>query len=387
MTREIIMGIDVGTSSVKTIIAEKNKSDAAPYILGAGISPSHGLRKGVIINTQDVAIAIKNSVKNASKNLNNKPRQAFVSINGIGIDGIKSKGSVVVSRADHEISENDLKRVISQSEEQLKRSSSPYILNREILHTFPLSYRIDNETIIGDPAGMKGGKLEVETLFITVPSQHLSNLLKSVDMAGITVEDIVADPLAMSHAILNKKEKEVGCLLVSIGGDISSLIVFEEGNPISLEILPIGSNHITYDIAQGFQVLLEEADQLKMNYGNDLATKKKLNTIIVPRLNDIFELIENHLVKIKRTKLLPAGIIISGGGANLSGIDEIAKSSLKLPTRLSRPSLSAINDPVWSVALGLCYAGFGEKNNSIGAGGIGSKAKNLFSRCIKNLLP
>ncbi|MFC1756875.1 cell division protein FtsA [Patescibacteria group bacterium] len=393
MTREIIMGIDIGTSSVKTIIAERKKTDTMPYILGVGISPSHGLRKGVVVNPQDVSIAIKNSLNQALKTADVTTKNAIVSIGGTGIDGIKSKGSIAVSRADHEISENDLKRAINQSEAELRRSHSAHILNRDILHHFPISYNIDDNSVIGNPVGMKGEKLEVETLFITSLSQHVNSLLKSMDLANVTVEDVVADSMAMSHAILNKKEKEVGCLLVNIGGDTSSIVVFEEGGPISLEIFPIGSNHITYDIAQGLQILIDEADQLKISFGEDATIKRRLNSIIVPRLNDIFELVDGHLNKIKRNRLLPAGVILTGGGANLDGIQEVAKSSLKLPVQLSQPRFSGnsgniINDPTWSVALGLCYLGLGDEDSPlVSSKGLSKKAKNVLNKCFKNFLP
>jgi len=385
------MGIDVGTSSVKTIVAEKKNGDTLPYILGSGVSPSHGLRRGVVINNQEVADSIRSSVKQALKNSGVDIKHAFISMGGTGIDGIRSTGAIAVSRADKEISKNDLARVINQSETELKRNLSTQILNRNILHHFPLSYRIDGETIIGSPIGMKGEKLEVDTLFITGLSQHVNNLLKSVDLAGINTEDIVVDSIATSHSILNNKEKEVGCLLVNIGGDTSSIVVFEEGGPVSLEIFPIGSNHITYDIAQGFQVLLDEADELKINFGEDSTTKRKLNTIIVPRLTDIFELVEKHLHKIKRTQLLPAGVILTGGGANLLGIDEVAKSSLKLPVQMSQPYFSGnskniLNDPTWSVALGLCYMGLKKDGDSF-SNQIGSKTKNILNKCFRNFLP
>lgn len=392
MARELVMGIDIGSSAVKTVIAEKNKDSASPSILGAGISQSHGLRKGSVINPHDVSLAIKNSVKKAQAKTGINIKQAFISIGGSELNGIRSKGSIAVSRADREISENDVKRAIHQSEVQLGRNASSYLLNRDVVHFFPMSYRVDEEQIIGDPVGLKGEKLEVETLFITSPNQHLNSLIKSVELAGITIQDIIADSWAMSHILLSQKEKEVGCFLINIGGETTTLMVLEEGGPVSMEISPIGSNHITYDIAQGFQVLLDEAEQLKISYGSDSATKKRLSAIIEPRLKDIFELAENHLTKIKRVKLLPGGIMLTGGGANLPGIEEIAKKSLKLPVQLNRLNLSGdtkndFTNPVWSVALGLCFMGLNQQIGSTGPNGIGGKTKNKMLKWFKNFLP
>jgi len=201
MAREIIMGIDVGTHSVKTIIAESGDNERSLRIIGTGLSPVLGIRKGFIINPHDVAHAIRNSVKAAQEKTGLRIKEAFISVGGAGAEGIRSKGSIVVSRADNEITENDVKRAIAQSETQLLRNLSSYMLNREILENYPLSFKIDEDLVAGNPAGMKGEKLEVETLFLTTPSQHMANLLKSMELAGITVEDAVPEPIAISRLL------------------------------------------------------------------------------------------------------------------------------------------------------------------------------------------
>ncbi|MDD5032800.1 MAG: cell division protein FtsA [Candidatus Pacebacteria bacterium] len=392
MARDIIMGIDIGTSSIKTAIAEKRKNETLPYILGTGSSPSLGLRKGYIIDSREVGAAIKDSLKKARENTGISIKQAYVSVGGAGIDAVRSKGSIAVSRADHEISDADVKRSLSQCETQLRRTSSSYLLNRDIIHVFPIAYKIDDEPVMGNPVGMRGEKLEVDALFITILSQHLSGLEKSLEIAGISIEDVVVDSWATSHALLGKKDKEVGCILVNIGGDTSSLMVFEEGGPISHEILPIGSNHITYDIAQAFQVGLNEAEEFKLSYGKDIAIKKKLASVIEPRLKDIFEFVENHLDKIKRAKLLPGGIILTGGGSKLEGIDEIAKKSLQLPVKICRGEFPGAPkgshaDPSWSVALGLCLIGANESNIPSFGQDIMSKPKGKIAQFFKNFIP
>lgn len=396
MSREIIMGIDVGTSNVKVVVMEKNSETALPRVVSTGLSVSQGLRRGYIVNPAETANSIRDAVTQAKKAANLNIKNAFISIGGAGLQGVHSKGSVLVSRTDHEINENDQKRSISQSEAQLNRNSSSYLLNREILHIFPVSYKIDGEQIMGDPVGMKGEKLETETFLITYPSQHLSNLIKSMELAGVTIEDAIAKPWAMSHTLLNRQEKEVGSLLINIGGDTSTIIVFEEGVPISSEVFPFGSNHITYDIARGFQVPLQEAEELKLSYDSDSSIKKKLANIIEPRLSDIFELVETHLDKINRVGLLPAGIIITGGGANLPRIDEIAKKALSLPVQLRQsrfyedPKFTVAN-PMWSVAAGVCLASLNGKENSehrgITSKSIGNSAKKVIFNWFKKLLP
>lgn len=383
------MGIDVGTFAVKTVIAERRGGDSLPYILAVGMAPSHGLRKGFIINHEDLSLSIKESVKQALEKTNLNIKEAFISMDGGGLEGKRSEGSIIVARTDNEITESDVKRALAQSEAQLNRNSSSYLLNREILHTFPISFRVDDEFVIGNPVGMKGEKLEIETLFATSHSQQLNYLIKSMEMAGIKVEDIIAAPWATSHAILSRKEKEVGCVLVNIGGDTSSLVVFEEGNPVSMETLPVGSNHITYDIAHAFQVLLDEAEDLKISYSVDSSIKRKLSNIVEARLSDVFEFVGNHLDGIQRSGLMPGGIILTGGGANLLGTDEVARKILKLPSQLSQAKMpenldNDASNPSWSTALGLCCVGLGEQNS---IGKAGSKLKKTLIRTIKIFVP
>ncbi len=389
------MGIDVGTSAVKTIILEKKKGDGLPSVIGTGISLSYGLRKGFIVNPSETASSIKESLKQAKTAAGVNLGNAFVTIGGGGLQGIRCKGSILVSRADHEITDGDLKRVLTQSEAQLNRASSTFLLNRNILHSFPIYYRVDGEQIIGNPAGMKGEKLEIETLFVTCQTQHFNNLIKSMEMAGVGIEDLSAAPWSMSHAILSQQEKEVGSLIINIGGDTSSIIVFEESAPISMEVFPIGSNHITYDIARGFQISLEEAEEMKLSYDTEVSAKKKLTAIIEPRLNDIFELVQNHLVKINRAKLLPAGAILTGGGSNLSRITEIGKEALSLPVQVGQPrfiasaqnSKHSVLNPIWSVALGICLENMGEKKESNRDSHFsGQISKKGFFGWIKNLI-
>ncbi len=389
------MGIDVGTSAVKNIILEKKKGDGLPSVIGTGISLSYGLRKGFIVNPSETASSIKESLKQAKTAAGVNLGNAFVTIGGGGLQGIRCKGSILVSRADHEITDGDLKRVLTQSEAQLNRASSTFLLNRNILHSFPIYYRVDGEQIIGNPAGMKGEKLEIETLFVTCQTQHFNNLLKSMEMAGVGIEDLSAAPWSMSHAILSQQEKEVGSSIINIGGDTSSIIVFEESAPISMEVFPIGSNHITYDIARGFQISLEEAEEMKLSYDPEVSAKKKLTAIIEPRLNDIFELVQNHLVKINRAKLLPAGAILTGGGSNLSRITEIGKEALSLPVQVGQPrfiasaqnSKHSVLNPIWSVALGICLENMGEKKESNRDSHFsGQISKKGFFGWIKNLI-
>jgi cell division protein FtsA len=236
-------------------------------------------------------------------------------------------------------------------------------------------------------------KLEVKTLFITCLDHHLNDLIEAAAEAGVEAEDVVAAPIAASLVTLTKTQKIAGCVLANIGSETVSIAVFENDIPISLEVFPFGSNDITNDIALGLRVPLEEAEEIKkgsivgVNY-----PRRKLEEIISARLSDIFELIEAHLKKIGRSGLLPAGIVITGGGSAIETIGELAKSALRLPSKIGtitfgEGSKGQIKDASWSVAYGLCIiglAGGGDEPNSIG---LAKRAKNDFLGWFKQFLP
>jgi cell division protein FtsA len=236
-------------------------------------------------------------------------------------------------------------------------------LNKKIIHSIPVQYKIDGKAVLGKPEGMRGSKFEVKTLYITCLEQHLNDLIQAVEESGISVQDVMASPIAASLVTLSKSQKIAGCVLANIGSETVSISVFENNTPVSLEVFPIGSTDITNDIALGLKVPLEEAEQIKLGVITGTSySRKKLEEIIYARVSDIFELIENHLKKIGRDGLLPAGIVLIGGGAGLSGIEEMAKSSLKLPSRIGTLSLGlsekqSFKDSIWAVAYGLCILG------------------------------
>ena len=223
-----------------------------------------------------------------------------------------------------------------------------------ILHTIPLGYKIDGKKVLVRPHGMKGGILEVRTLFVTCLEQHLEDLVSAVEAAGVRVDDVIAAPIAESSVALSKLQKKAGCVLANIGAETVSISVFEEGIPVSLQVFPIGSTDITNDIALGLKVPLEEAERIK-KFRDEGNLKRKVDEIIEARLSDIFELIEAHLRKIGKNGLLPAGIILTGGGAIIGAIEDLAKSSLRLPAKVATPR--DIRDLSWSIAYGLCLLG------------------------------
>lgn len=396
MARKIITGIDVGTSRIKVVVTEQ-KEGGNLNIIGIGQRNSQGIRRGYVVNFEEAVENIRSAIKNAEKTSAIPIKHVYVAIGGMGLGSTKSKGSVMISKADGEVTDYDVKRVIDQCESNLSNVS-----NKQIIHEVPLVFKIDGNIVLGKPVGMKGSKLEAETLFITSLNQHVLDLLKAVESAGAVVDDIVASPLAASSVVIGKHQKEVGCVLANIGAGTVSIVVFEEGGPISLEVFPIGSIHITNDIALGLQIPLEEAEKIKIEYGqNPPFSKKQLSNIIEARLNDVFELIESHLKKINRNRLLPAGIILTGGGSSLFSLEDIAKASLHLPAKISTPlplqnlginitgtyKDRVLNDPGWSVALGLCVMDFKDEiYEKIEIKGTG-KMKSILKRWFRIFLP
>lgn len=391
MRKHIAVGVDIGTHQVKVVVSESDpQSDKLlPNIIGTGCAESKGLRHGYVVNPREVTKSIMHAVHLAEKSSGIKIKKVYLSMGGVSLTSITSTGSVAISRGDSEVSQVDIEKAVSLAERNIPPA---HTINRKIIHTVPLSYRIDGKPVMGRALGMKGGKLEVRVLFITCLSQHFDDLVDAISDAGIEVLDIIASPLASSLVTLNKNQKVAGCLLANIGSETVSIVVFENNLPISLEVFPIGSTDITNDIALGLKVAIEDAETLKRgNLTNTQIPKKKLDEIINARLSDIFDLIEAHLKKIDRNGLLPAGIILTGGGSSLSTIEDLARSTLKLPSRvavLNQGNKDISKDSIWSVAYGLTILGIGteEVNGTTGITG-GTKILLKIINWFKQFLP
>ncbi len=391
VARNITVGIDVGTSAIKVVVAELVRGPEKPFpkIIGTGLAESRGLRHGYIMSQADSVRSIRQAVEQAEKSANIEIKRAFISVGGVGLASTASQGSVIVSRGDSEITELDVNKTLEASENELPTSFSA---NRKILHAIPISYKIDGKIVLGRPQGMKGMKLEARTLFITCIEQHFNDLIQTLGEVGIEVEDVMASPLAESLVTMNKTQKIAGCLLANIGSETVSTVVFENNIPISLEVFPIGSVDITHDIALGLKISLDEAEALKLGKPTEtLYSKKKLDEITDARLTDVFELIEGHLKKIGRSGLLPAGIVMTGGGASTNDLEEIAKLSLRLPTRIANFPFDGdkrgTDLDTWSVAYGLCIMGFTQGDEPPLGIKIARKTRTNILAWIKKFLP
>ncbi len=399
MLRKISVGIDIGTYQIKVVVTENIKQEDGSYspsIIGTGFAESKGLRHGYIINMDDVTKCINIAVKQAEKEAKIKIKKAYISIGGISLSSVIGKGSVMISKADSEITNLDVKNVLVVAESELPQS---ILINKKIIYSIPIVYRIDGQLLMGRPSGMHGNKLEAKVLFIVCLEQHLNDIIKAVEESDIEVIDVIASPIAASIVNLTKTQKIAGCVLANIGSETVSIVVFENNIPISLEVFPVGSNDITNDIALGFRIPIDEAENIKVGTTSEIQyPKKKLDEIILARLSDIFDLIESHLKKIGRSGLLPAGIILTGGGSGIETIEDIARASLKLPSKIASINLisniknSQLKDSTWSVAYGLSMCGLNDKEDiSINTHtSLGNSFRNIFewiSRWFQQFLP
>jgi len=380
--------LDIGTNWIRLVVCEQKNGDSVPQVLALVKRQSKGLRRGYVINLEETTQSIREALDDAERIVRSRIRKVIVGVGGLSLGSKTAEGGVVASRPDSEITESDLGRAVEASEAALTDMA-----NKQILHRIPLSFKLDGEKVLGRPEGLRGSKLEVKTLFITGGTQHLRDMVRAAEEAGLIVEDLVASPFAASLAVMTKVQKMAGCVLVNIGSQTTSIAVFEEGLPLSIQVFAIGSTDITNDIALGFKIPIEEAEKVKKGEGEPVGTKKKLDEIIEARLSDIFEFIEMHLKKIKRSGLLPAGLIITGGGASIANIEELAKDYFRLPaktaqTAIATNSKSQIRDSAWSVSFGLCLFGVAEQEgNSFGARVTLKNTQKKILAWLKEFMP
>ncbi len=370
----IIIGLDIGTSKVRVVVASIKDNEEKPKIIGVGEAFSDGMRKGTIINLDGVAENIKKAVEQAELNSGITIQSVYLSIGGSHINIRENKGLVAVSRADLEVSEEDILRVIDSA------SAISLPPNREIIHVITRNFKLDNEGDIQDPLGMTGARLEVDALIIDGLSPHIKNLTKCVSGLGIKINGLVLNVLAASASVLSKRQKELGVLVLDLGGGTSAIAVYEEGNLIYTHVLPVGSAHVTSDIAIGLRTTIDLAEKIKLQYGSAIPVEIKKNDsismaeldegeegeinrrevakIIEARVQEIFDLVNKELRKIGKQRLLPAGVVLVGGGSLMPGIVDLAKREFGLPAQLGFPTevnsvIEKVNDPAFATATGL----------------------------------
>lgn len=389
---QLITGIDIGSQTIRIALLEGNRSFELPQLVSLIKRPSTGMKRGAVVDADVVAQELRKAFHEVKKTIGTRPDHAYLAYGEARMSMHVARGTVAVARPDGEITSEDVRRVVAASEDALPRFS-----NREIIHTFPRFFHVDRDLFVHDPVGMNGMKLEAETLFVSVFTPHLRSLVRSAEQAGIMPDDVIASTLASAHALLSKKQREIGCLLLDIGADTSNVSVWEESRPYSFEVIPLGSGHITQDIALAFQIDVETAEKVKRAHASlsedgstpyeirlaefhgtgrtqkedrseEVIHNRKLQEIVSARFSDIFELTDKHLKKVGRSGLLPGGVVLAGGGARISGLLPLARRELKLPVEFCEPQIELFNDPqrlfsdpLYHVALGAALWGMEEE--------------------------
>ncbi len=358
---------------VRVVVGQKNPEEEDIKILGVGKAPMVGMQKGVVTDVED-AVASLGIALDIVERISGVPiEKAYVSMNGAHLVSQHLKGVIAISRADGEITSDDVDRVINAAQ---AISLPP---NREILHILPQNYIVDGQEHIQDSVGMTGVRLEVEAHAIVGSSPAVKNVTKVVNQSGVHIDEFVFAPLAASLAVLEKRQKELGVVLIDLGAGTTSLAVYEENILLHTSVLPLGASHITSDIAIGLRTSIDVAEAIKVTHGTALSegvsqhdaiviegedgeqesvSKKEVADIISDRLEELFSYIDRELKNIGRSGLLPAGVILTGGGAHMDGIVELAKKRLRLPVRIGQPKmLVGLSDqtdgPEFAVAIGL----------------------------------
>lgn len=401
MAEDFITGLDIGSTAVRIAVGQRSQEGGKPglHIIGAAEVPSEGIAKGVVTSIEDAVSSVSACLERAERMVGFEIERVWVGISGSHVLSQTSKGVVGVSRPDGEIKEEDVERAI----EAARTVATP--ANYEILHVIPKAFTVDGQTGIKDPVGMSGIRLEVDAEIIQGLTAQIKNITKGVYRTGLEIEDLVLSVLATAETVVTPRQKELGVAVVNIGGSTTSLIVFEEGDVLHTVVLPIGSEHVTSDIAIGLRTSIDIAEALKIRHGtavpkeigrrdegidlkefgapeSESASRKYVAEIIEARVEEIFEKVDKELKRVGRSGLLPAGIVLTGGGAKLPGIVEVAKRKLRLPVALGLPIgvtsiTDRVNDLAFSTAIGLVSWGSQFRGMHKGKGfgaGIGNVA-------------
>lgn len=408
-----LAGLDIGSSMVRVVVGKVEEGQKNPSIVGVGESPSAGIRKGVIVDIEEAVSSISSALEKVERMTGVAVEHATVAIGGAHVSSVESHGVIAVSRADGEITENDIIRVIDASQ----AISIPQ--NREIIHVIPKNFTVDGQAGIKDPLGMTGIRLEVDTVIVQAAAPFIKNLNKALAQAGIQVDDTVLAPLAAAQSALTKRQKELGVVLIDMGGGTTGLVAFEEGELLHTAIIPVGSGHITNDVAIGLRTSIETAEKVKLDYAHALpreinrsdeidlseidpseeekVSRHHLAEIAEARLEEIFDLVNKELKKIGRDGQLPAGAVLTGAGAKMPGVLELAKKHLRLPIQLGVPAnvttiIDRVEDPCYATAIGLVlwaneYAIGGRPSSNFASSFLEHQSVNKVKNIFKKFLP
>jgi len=402
---DIIVGLDIGTSKICAIVGalgEENEID----IIGIGIHPSKGLKKGVVVNIDSTVDSIKKAIEEAELMAGIEIDSAYVSITGSHIKGLNSHGIIAIKNK--EVVQSDIERVIDAA----KAMAMPF--DREIIHVLSQEFVIDEQDGIKDPLGISGVRLEGKVHIVTGAATSLQNIVKCVNKGNIEVKDIVLDQLASSEAVLTPDEQELGVVIVDIGGGTTDIALFYDGSVRHTSVLPIGGNHVTNDIAIGLKTPSVEAEKIKKRYGCAMTSlvkedetievpsvggrmprtlsRKILSEIIEPRIKELFTLVKKELLMSGFNELIASGVVITGGAAIMEGMSEIGEQTFELPVRVGMPIgigglVDVVNSPMYATGVGLVLYGYNNQNNGkFNGSGNNRMLGKMFERMKETVL-
>lgn len=406
---QIIASLDIGSSKIRTVIALLQDDKKVPNIIGVGVAPSTGMRKGNIIDVDETISNISAALEDAERMSGAPIHHVFVGVSGSHVESFDSKGVIAISHAGSEIIEDDINRVLEAAQAVNMPS------NRRILRIIPKSFSIDDQRGIKNPVGMIGVRLEVDAHIITGQSTIIKNVEKAVHQAGVDIDDLIPASLAASEAVLSRRQKELGVLVIDVGSGSTSIAVFEEGATLHTASLPVGGESVTNDVAIGLRTSIDTAEKIKIEYGttqpdevndretidlsliskidNQKVSKKHLAEIIQARYHEIFVMVKDELRSISRDGMLPAGAILTGAGVKMPGCLDLARDVLGLPVQIGFPTevdgvVDKIDDPAYATAIGLVvwgskYEGTSYRMASFDVKKVVGQVKGWF----KNLLP
>lgn len=359
------------------VVCEVTKGEDAPRVLAAISQPALGITHGYITNMDEAVQSIRRARTEAEHACGFRIKSGFLAVGSLTLDSTTTTGSVAVARADGEITESDVTRANNDAEQKIEN-----IQNIRVIQSVPLEYKVGGKTVPGRPLGMKGAGLETKLIFIHALEQHIEDLIKATEHAGLRVEDVVPAPLAASVVLLSKRQMNAGCMLVDLGAETLTMSVFEHNLPLLIHTFSIGSHEITKSIALAFKLTLEESERMKRNPAKSLYPREDLADIVDRQIAEFFKLIDKQLKKIGRSKLLPAGVVITGAGSRTHNIASIARETLSLPAQIA-PKLTVYArteneitkgelDSSWGIAYGLCVVGAYSEGDSYEGSLLGS---------------
>jgi len=403
MANDYICALDIGTTKICALIAEIDENDLLK-IIGVGTAPSDGLRRGVVINLEKTIHAIIKAREEAERMAGVEIEAVYAGIAGDHIRSVNGRGVVAVAGENHIISQDDKKRVIDAA----KAVALPF--DREIIHILPQEFIVDDQRSITDPIGMSGVRLEAEVHIVTCAVTAAQNIWRSIEGAGMSVMDLVLEPLASSFAVLTPDEKDLGVCVLDLGGGTTDIAMFYEGCIRHTSIVSLGGRNVTNDIAHGLRTPIESAEAIKVNFGSAIAreddrerlvevpgvggrpprkvAKSLLVDIIQPRMEEILSLAHNEIKKSDYVHLMTAGAVITGGGAMLPGTIELAEEIFEMPVKLGMPGgIKSVSDdinlPLHATGVGLIM--YGKENSEIIDGPLSSSETHVFEKIIERM--